>query len=188
MIDGILTVNAGSSSIKVALFERGAALSAPVFAGQVEGIGVGALTHEEALAQLVARVREAAGDMKRVTAVGHRIVHGGTTFERPALIDESVGLDVSVVLPWTDPDVAVICATPEPTAVARPDAFTVATDGASLVHCAPEAFGSNTSRMFRFPELYPPNTYSFPLIAADAAPLRAVGADGPLVHALVAGS
>ena len=71
MTDGILTVNAGSSSLKYALFARDADLSVPLLAGLVEGLGeaAGAMTHEQALAQAVARVRGARGGV-RVVAVG----------------------------------------------------------------------------------------------------------------------
>ena len=87
----VLTVNAGSSSVKFALFALGRELSVPVLAGQVEGLGTapGSLTHGQALAQVLARV-EAAGGHWRVAAVGHRVVHGGTGFAEPALIDEAV--------------------------------------------------------------------------------------------------
>ena len=100
MSEGVFTVNAGSSSIKVALFDQGGDLSAPVFATQVDGIGVdgGALTHDEALSEIVARVRSAAGAMK-VTAVGHRIVHGGARFDRPALIDDRIEAEIKALAP-----------------------------------------------------------------------------------------
>jgi acetate kinase len=100
LTDGILTVNAGSSSIKYALFARDSDLSMPLLAGQVEGLGVGegALTHEQALAQTVAHVRSAPGAV-RVAAVGHRIVHGGTAFERPALIDDAVESALAALVP-----------------------------------------------------------------------------------------
>lgn len=83
----LLTLNAGSSSIKFALFDSGGGLTTPVISGQVEGLGVGpgALTHEQALAQVLARIGKA-----RVVAVGHRIVHGGLRFDAPTLIDDAV--------------------------------------------------------------------------------------------------
>ena len=100
MTDGILTVNAGSSSLKYALFARDADLSVPLLAGLVEGLGeaAGAMTHEQALAQAVARVRGARGGV-RVVAVGHRIVHGGATFDRAALIDDDVAAAITALAP-----------------------------------------------------------------------------------------
>jgi acetate kinase len=98
--DGILTVNAGSSSIKYALFARDSDLSRPLLAGQVEGLGVGegAMTHEQALARTVAHVRAVPGAV-RVAAVGHRIVHGGAAFEQPALIDDAVESAIAALVP-----------------------------------------------------------------------------------------
>lgn len=104
----ILTLNAGSSSIKFALYgaEGDPALRAK---GQVEGIGVAprlkaktadgaALAdesysvgggHEAALERIMALIADAfpgAG----VRAVGHRIVHGGPDFAEPVRIDAGV--------------------------------------------------------------------------------------------------
>jgi acetate kinase len=81
----LLALNAGSSSIKFALFDRAGNLRAPKLAGQVEGIGQSGLTHEQALQQVLAKVGQAA-----VSAVGHRIVHGGTVFSGPVLINDVV--------------------------------------------------------------------------------------------------
>jgi acetate kinase len=87
MSDQLLTLNAGSSSIKFALFERAGDLAEPVFSGQVEGIGTarGPASHDAALAQVLQRL-----DSVRVAAVGHRIVHGGVRFAQPVLIDAEV--------------------------------------------------------------------------------------------------
>ena len=83
----ILTLNAGSSSIKFALFACDGDLKTPLLAGQVEGLGVGpqALTHEQALKRILEQVGRA-----KVVAVGHRIVHGGIAFTAPALINDAV--------------------------------------------------------------------------------------------------
>lgn len=89
MQDHLLTLNAGSSSIKFALFACDGDLATPVLADQIEGLGAGAgegaLSHSEAMKQVLARVSET-----RVVAVGHRIVHGGATFDAPVLIDNAV--------------------------------------------------------------------------------------------------
>ena len=91
MTDCVLTVNAGSSSVKFALFALGGEPAAPLLAGQVEGLGTaqGSLSHVQALAQVLAQV-DAAGGQWRVAAVGHRVVHGGVGFAEPALIDDAV--------------------------------------------------------------------------------------------------
>ena len=91
MQDHLLTLNAGSSSIKFALFacDGDGVSPTPVLADQIEGLGAGpddrALSHSEALKQVLTRVGET-----RVVAVGHRIVHGGATFDAPVLIDNPV--------------------------------------------------------------------------------------------------
>ncbi len=113
MRDHLLTLNAGSSSIKFALFEADGDQTAPTVVGQADGLGLnatlkirsahGALLHDaalrangstatahrEALAAVLAWMRAHQSDV-RVCAVGHRIVHGGTEFEQPVLIDDAV--------------------------------------------------------------------------------------------------
>ena len=81
MTDCVLTVNAGSSSVKFALFALGGEPAAPLLAGQVEGLGTaqGSLSHVQALAQVLAQV-DTAGGQWRVAAVGHRVVQGGGGF------------------------------------------------------------------------------------------------------------
>ena len=90
-MDGVLTVNAGSSSVKYALFASDAALAAPLLTGQVQGLGSGPAgpTHAAAFDEVLARVA-AAGSGLRVVAVGHRVVHGGAAFGEPTLIDEAL--------------------------------------------------------------------------------------------------
>ena len=101
MIDCVLTVNAGSSSVKYALFALGGDRAAPVLSGQVEGLGTapGALNHAQALAQVLAQV-DAAGGQWQVAAVGHRVVHGGAGFAAPALIDEAVLQALQALAAW----------------------------------------------------------------------------------------
>ena len=87
MAEHLLTLNAGSSSVKFALFDRAALDAAPVFDGQLEGIGPGggAATHDAALADVLAQLQQR---NLRIDAVGHRIVHGGADFNTPVLIDD----------------------------------------------------------------------------------------------------
>src|SRR3954447_20994427 len=98
MHDAVLTINAGSSSIKFALFETGADGPAEVSRGQVEGIGTAphlvakggagqvlvhrrwpegkAQSHEELLGAALDWVEAHLGQ-ERLIGVGHRVVHGG---------------------------------------------------------------------------------------------------------------
>ncbi len=104
----ILVINSGSSSIKYQLFEMPGATAAA--GGLVERIGepVGRVLywsragarverempiadHRQGLAQAVALLldeeRGVIGAAGEITAVGHRVVHGGEKFSRPAVID-----------------------------------------------------------------------------------------------------
>lgn len=110
MANDILVINAGSSSIKVSLF----AISDPEphleLSGQVEGIGTdhpravaknakseivlderwpagdGPKDHGQAMTFVVDRLRNSRPNWKPA-GIGHRIVHGGTKYPAPVLID-----------------------------------------------------------------------------------------------------
>lgn len=101
----LLTVNAGSSSLKFATF-RLAAEPCPEIRGQLSGIGQGECrlsvsdaagrkldwqaaalnSHADALKLLVERLQVDAS----WAGVGHRVVHGGTRFTAPICIDAEV--------------------------------------------------------------------------------------------------
>jgi acetate kinase len=112
MADGILTLNAGSSSIKFALFERRDPVArAPEMVGQIDGIGARARlrakdrggkrldevelsldrdqAHHAALGFLVDWLHGHASG-PRIVAVGHRVVHGATRYSRPVVVDDEV--------------------------------------------------------------------------------------------------
>jgi acetate kinase len=100
----ILTINGGSSSIKFALFEAGDSLQR-ILAGRIERIGLPAATfmvkgsnkaenitrsvtaanHTEAVGLLMDWIEER---IRRgeLTAVGHRVVHGGPKYSEPQRI------------------------------------------------------------------------------------------------------
>ncbi|HTQ71752.1 MAG TPA: acetate/propionate family kinase [Acidocella sp.] len=106
MADAILTINAGSSSIKFALFELKNELIRTAV-GLVENIGAAPhlriktgdqvalekrwpdhapLNHEDLLGEVLGWVDAHLGDDVLVAA-GHRIVHGGQSFTAPLLLD-----------------------------------------------------------------------------------------------------
>src|SRR5579884_874908 len=94
----ILVINTGSSSLKYAVFAPAAGGPQRRRAGQIDGIGTPhgrpasgypAADHGAALAAAVARLRAAAPGWKPA-AVGHRVVHGGTRFTAPVVIDAAV--------------------------------------------------------------------------------------------------
>jgi len=110
MPKAILTLNAGSSSIKFALYEYAPGRQRLVSRGAIEGIGTAPsftarapggtvledyrwaagmqLGHEDLLKSLLTWVTTHLGQ-ESLVAVGHRIVHGGSGFHRPTRIDDS---------------------------------------------------------------------------------------------------
>lgn len=119
MVDLILVLNAGSSSIKFALYDATDALDLRL-RGQVEGIGVSARfsardadgkslgeqswssdvqpDHELATEFLMHWLRAEVAE-GRLVGVGHRVVHGGTRFSVPARIDGGVADYLSSLVP-----------------------------------------------------------------------------------------
>jgi acetate kinase len=111
----ILVVNAGSTSLKVSLFDLKSGASAenpidPISKGQVDWQGSKAKIKIELVGQgeqhdeidasdrdgVIQRVlNQIAGDAKQVEAVGHRIVHGGGKYWQTVQIDEPVLNDLA---------------------------------------------------------------------------------------------
>lgn len=83
-IPAILVVNAGSSSLKFALFRTGPKDAAPeqLDAGKFERLS----RATDAVPQLLAWLAQR-GPLE-LAAVGHRVVHGGERFSEPAILDE----------------------------------------------------------------------------------------------------
>jgi len=120
MADAIAVLNAGSSSIKFSLFiARDRDLELELH-GQIEGIYAaphfiakrndgrkiaekswdeGAkLGHDGALDYLIAFLKsELTGD--HLIGVGHRVLHGGTNYQRPVVIDEHVATVIENLVP-----------------------------------------------------------------------------------------
>ena len=109
MKGSIAVINAGSSSIKFALYEAGPDL-ALLHRGQIEKIGSaphlkvvnahgetllertwkkGELDHKAATQEVLQAGRQLAVDTP-VQAVGHRVVHGGTAYAAPVRVDGAV--------------------------------------------------------------------------------------------------
>ena len=112
MRDGILVINAGSSSIKFSLFlSNGDGKPLLSSKGQVEGINVAPhfiaqgpdgtvlseqhwpadsdLNHEDLLKHLIDWVEDHL-DGASLVAAGHRVVHGGPKYASPVLVNDSV--------------------------------------------------------------------------------------------------
>ncbi|WP_284332491.1 acetate/propionate family kinase [Dyella flagellata] len=120
MPKAILTLNAGSSSIKFALYQLGGSTQRLLSHGVIEGIGgtprfiarapdatvlesytwhrQEGSSHEELLQPLLAWIT-AHLDGESLTAVGHRIVHGGQSFHFPVYIDHAVLAALEKLIP-----------------------------------------------------------------------------------------
>ncbi len=117
----ILTINGGSSSIKFALFEVGASLRR-ILAGGIERIGLPEATlrvkglnqadnfsrlvtapdHTVAVDALMDWIEKRVG-RAGLTAVGHRVVHGGPKYSDPQLITEEMVKELRQLKPF-DPE------------------------------------------------------------------------------------
>ena len=122
MTDVILALNAGSSSIKCALFAsiRERETLSLLYRAGVEGLGNephlriydatgqqqederltanAAMNHEEALGVLLEWI-EQHEDGLTLIAVGHRVVHGGRLFSAPVLVDAAVLTQLEQLVP-----------------------------------------------------------------------------------------
>ena len=123
MSDAIVVLNAGSSSLKFAVYSRSAPADLNLEArGQIEGLGTSprfkaadregrslpapplggggrSYGHPEAFAFLVDWLRETLGASMSPVAVGHRVVHGGAAFARPTLVDAEVLAKLEALVP-----------------------------------------------------------------------------------------
>ena len=118
MSELILALNCGSSSIKFAVFDSSQTPlpRQPLWNGKVDGIGSAAPTfgetgvvpgpvelgrerpYHDALLQIRDRVR-ARLDGRRLKAVAHRVVHGGSKYFEPVRVDAAVLADLKTFIP-----------------------------------------------------------------------------------------
>ena len=116
----VLTLNAGSSSVKFSAFTPGDGGLEPVASGQVEGLGATPTfsvrprsgeklerrmsarderaDHHLAVGAILGWLAEARLDQS-VLAVGHRVVHGGIDFVAPVAIDDDVLAKLKSLVP-----------------------------------------------------------------------------------------
>ena len=88
---GILAVNAGSSSLKFALYPVSGVsdIAEPLFSGNIEGLEAGANAFQTALDALsVSLQSHLAG--RPLVAVAHRVVHGGEWYRAAVRVDDQV--------------------------------------------------------------------------------------------------
>jgi acetate kinase len=109
--DAVLTLNAGSSSLKFALYEAEGGDLSLASRGEIEGIGAepsfvakgasgavlsehrwpgGALLGHEAFLTTLFEFVDGHLGGDRLSAIGHRVVHGGMAFSQPVLVDDTV--------------------------------------------------------------------------------------------------
>jgi acetate kinase len=117
----ILTLNAGSSSLKFAAFRLGNEAQPSLLAsGQIEGLGATAkgsvktasgetaelsfdrshtpVDHAAAMGSIIDWLKTT-GAQSSVAAVGHRIVHGGPDFAEPVVIDDATLVKLKGLIP-----------------------------------------------------------------------------------------
>lgn len=115
MSDHVLTLNAGSSSVKFALYAVGGGWPQRVGRGRIEEIGaeskfaaeawgetharpVAAENHEAAVREILEWI-EATFPEFAVAAIGHRVVHGGVKYAAPTIVDHNVLDELKVLAP-----------------------------------------------------------------------------------------
>ncbi|MCG7623965.1 acetate/propionate family kinase [Epibacterium sp. Ofav1-8] len=105
----ILVLNTGSSSVKFACFDTGLQLR---LSGIAEGIGeqgrvrmgdeiehLSLPSHAEALAVVLSRLTREGFGPEHLSAVAHRVVHGGTTLTAPTRISPQVRDEIAACVP-----------------------------------------------------------------------------------------
>jgi acetate kinase len=122
MQDHVLTLNAGSSSVKFALFSAAAGWPRLVASGQIEGLGTRPgfiartvqgdearapiaprATHDTAIGAILEWVEKWRPDnwrpKPRLAAIGHRIVHGGLARAAPVALDDPLVEELRALAP-----------------------------------------------------------------------------------------
>jgi len=118
MSDGILVLNAGSSSLKFSLYTLSAGTPRLSSKGQIEGIGIsphfvaksldgrvleerrwgGEADFHDLLEALLDWIEHHLGDAE-LRMIGHRVVHGGVLYRGPVLVDDAVRTELGRLVP-----------------------------------------------------------------------------------------
>jgi acetate kinase len=112
MSDALLVLNAGSSSVKFSLYGLEADAPRRELKGQIEGLPEAAhfsapgaerrwrepLAHEQATDFLIEWI-ERRIEGRRLAAVGHRVVHGGTHYASPVRVDAALLAELEALVP-----------------------------------------------------------------------------------------
>ncbi len=129
MRDAIAVLNAGSSSLKFAVYALGPA-PALAWRGQVLGIA-GAEDHAAALAEFERRAADEVPGL-RLVAAGHRVVHGGARFTEPTVVSDAVLAELRALVP--------LAPRHQPHAIAAIEALRAARPALVQVACFDTAF------------------------------------------------
>jgi acetate kinase len=157
----VLTLNAGSSSLKYALYVGGER----VVAATLGRIGTEAKDHAAALEKAL----DATSAHGAIGAVGHRVVHGGERFARPVRIDDDVLAELHRLAPLA-PDHM-------PAEIALIEAMRARSPAIPQVACFDTAFHASLPRVARLLPI--PRSY-------QAAGVRRYGFHGLSYESLVA--
>ena len=120
MSDLVLVINAGSSSIKFSLFETSKTDPVVLFKGQMEGLYVepkfsakdaddnkvanetlpadAPKSHDYALRYMLEWLQTRIAG-RSIAVIGHRVVHGGTTYSKPVLVTADVIKGLEALIP-----------------------------------------------------------------------------------------
>ena len=122
MGDHVVTLNAGSSSVKFALFANEGAWPRLIASGQIDGLGATPrfharvvdgkkyekakkyektrklANHEQAIRLILGWIETKFPDIV-VGAIGHRVVHGGLNHSAPAIVDPAILADLRTLTP-----------------------------------------------------------------------------------------
>lgn len=120
MSRAIISLNAGSSSIKFGLFALEAPGPVRTAAGKLEGVGLsprltirdagggllldrtwaggGDLTHEALFEEIFSWASDHL-EGREIAAIGHRVVHGGSRYAAPVVVDDEVLAELDTLSP-----------------------------------------------------------------------------------------
>ena len=120
MVDYVLILNAGSSSLKFSVYSRAQTEGWQIVSrGQIDGIGTNpVLTAKDPEGKQITnqKLERTVGDAKqalevlanwlrsqytnaKILGVGHRVVHGGTEYYQPAIVTDQVLTDLKKLIP-----------------------------------------------------------------------------------------
>jgi acetate kinase len=142
----VLCLNAGSSSLKLAVFEMGEGREVQISHDSIERIGLEGAPrdHADALATAFGRM----GDLeRRIDIVGHRVVHGGPDHVAPARVDAGLISTLRALVPLAPLHL--------PAAIAGIEAVTQRSPTQKQIACFDTAFHSTLPAVARHLPLPP---------------------------------